>query len=96
MAQERGVQRGMTFLDGPNICAHRPAAGAAKKGAAELDVLRVKRLVDLVAALLRLERIRAQVDWVPIEALLLRSSAATGRPCWRTKPTSSWQGETLW
>ncbi len=32
MAQERGVQLGMTFLDGSNIRAHQKAAGAAQKG----------------------------------------------------------------
>ena len=51
MAQERGVQLGMTFLDGTNIRAHQKAAGAAQKGATEPDVLRVKLLADLVAAL---------------------------------------------
>jgi hypothetical protein len=50
MAQAQGVQLGMTFLDGSNIRAHRQAAGAAKKGAVELDALRVKLLADLVAA----------------------------------------------
>ena len=32
LAQERGVQRGMTFLDGTSIRAHQKAAGAARKG----------------------------------------------------------------
>ena len=32
MAQDRGVQLGMTFLHGSNIRAHQKAAGAAKKG----------------------------------------------------------------
>ena len=31
-AKERGVQRGMTFLDGTSIRAHQKAAGAARKG----------------------------------------------------------------
>ncbi len=31
MAQERGVQLSMTFLDGTNIRAHQKAAGAAQK-----------------------------------------------------------------
>jgi hypothetical protein len=53
MAQERGVQLGMTFLDGTNIRAHQKAAGVAKKGATEPDILRVRRLVDLVAAMER-------------------------------------------
>jgi len=51
MAQERGVQLGMTFLDGSNIRAHQKAAGAAKKGATEPAVLRVRHLVDLVVAM---------------------------------------------
>ena len=51
MAQERGVQLGMTFLDGSNIRAHqKKAAGAAQKGAVEPDALRVRLLADLVAA----------------------------------------------
>ena len=33
LGQERGVQLGMTFLDGPSIRAHQKAAGAARKGA---------------------------------------------------------------
>ena len=33
LAQERGVQLGMTFLDGTSIRAHHKAAGAEKKGA---------------------------------------------------------------
>jgi len=51
MAQERGVQLGMTFLDGRNIRAHQKAAGAAQKGATEPDILRVRLLADLVAAM---------------------------------------------
>ena len=51
MAQERGVQLGMTFFDGSNIRAHQKAAGAAKKGAMEPDALRVRLLADLVAAM---------------------------------------------
>src|SRR5215204_352241 len=33
LAQTRGVQLGMTFLDGTSIRAHQKAAGAARKGA---------------------------------------------------------------
>ncbi len=51
MPQEQGVQLGMTFLDGTNIRAHQKAAGAAQKGATEPDVLRVKLLAALVAAM---------------------------------------------
>src|SRR3954465_6950356 len=32
LAQERGVQLGMTFLDGASIRAHQKAAGAEKRG----------------------------------------------------------------
>src|SRR3954451_7773486 len=32
LAQERGVQLGMTFLDGTSIRAHHKAAGAEKRG----------------------------------------------------------------
>ena len=32
LVQQRGVQRGMTFLDGSNIRAHQTAAGAEKSG----------------------------------------------------------------
>jgi hypothetical protein len=53
MAQAHGMQLGMTFLDGTNIRAHQKAAGAAQKGAAEPDALRVKLLADLVAAMER-------------------------------------------
>jgi hypothetical protein len=53
MAQERGVQLGMTFLDGTNIRAHQKAADAPQKGAAEPDALRVRLLADLVVAMER-------------------------------------------
>ena len=33
LAQEKGVELGMTFLDGTSIRAHQKAAGAARKGA---------------------------------------------------------------
>jgi transposase len=32
LVQERGVQLGMTFLDGTNVRAHQKAAGARRKG----------------------------------------------------------------
>src|SRR5919107_311754 len=32
LAQQRGIQLGMTFLDGTSIRAHQKAAGAARKG----------------------------------------------------------------
>jgi hypothetical protein len=51
MAQDRGVQLGMTFLDGSNIRAHQKAAGAVRKEAVEPDVLRVRLLLDLVVAM---------------------------------------------
>ena len=43
MAQERGVQLGMTFLDGTSIRAHQKAAGAARKGALQQNGTSVKR-----------------------------------------------------
>jgi transposase len=43
LAQERGVQLGMTFLDGTSIRAHQKAAGAARKGALKRSGTRVKR-----------------------------------------------------
>lgn len=51
MAQERGVELGMAFLDGTSIRAHAKAAGASKKGDLAQDVEQVKRLAALVAAL---------------------------------------------
>ena len=42
LAQERGVQRGMTFLDGTSIRAHQKAAGAARKGALKRSGTRAK------------------------------------------------------
>ncbi len=53
MAQDRDVQLGMTFLDGSNIRAHQKAAEAVNKGAVQPDVLRVRLLADLVAAMER-------------------------------------------
>jgi transposase len=43
LAQERGVQLGMTFLDGTSIRAHQKAAGAARKGALQRSGMSVKR-----------------------------------------------------
>lgn len=51
LVQERGVQLGMTFLDGTNVRAHQKAAGAARKGAPKLNETPVKRLAALVGAL---------------------------------------------
>ena len=51
LVQERGVQIGMTFLDGTNVRAHQKAAGAARKGALKLNETIVKRLAGLVAAM---------------------------------------------
>src|ERR671916_3485879 len=49
LVQERGVQLGMTFLDGTNVRAHQKAAGAARKGALKLSEIIVKHLAGLVA-----------------------------------------------
>jgi transposase len=50
MAQERGVELGMTFLDGTSVRAHQKAAGAAKKARHRRSGTRVRRLAALVAA----------------------------------------------
>jgi transposase len=49
LVQERGVQLGMTFLDGTSIRAHQKAAGAARKGDLQRSETAVKRLAALVA-----------------------------------------------
>src|SRR3954466_15843165 len=51
LAQERGVQLGMTFLDGPSIRAHQKAAGAARKGALKLNGTPVTRWGARVGAM---------------------------------------------
>jgi transposase len=51
LAQARGVQLGMTFLDGTSVRAHQKAAGAAAKGATRCDGAQLKRLAVLVAAM---------------------------------------------
>ena len=51
LAQGRGVQLGMTFLDGTSIRAHQKAAGAARKGALKLSGTSVRRLAALVGAM---------------------------------------------
>jgi hypothetical protein len=51
LVQERGVQLGMTFLDGTNVRAHQKAAGVARKGALKLNETIVRRLAGHVAAL---------------------------------------------
>ena len=43
LAQARGVQLGMTFLDGTSIRAHQKAAGAARKGALQPSGTPVRR-----------------------------------------------------
>ena len=50
MAQWRGVELGMTFLDGTSIRAHQKAAGAAKKAPLRRNGALVRRLAALVAA----------------------------------------------
>ena len=47
LAQARGIQLGMTFLDGTSIRAHQKAAGAARKGALKRNGTRVRRSVAL-------------------------------------------------
>jgi transposase len=50
LAQKKGVELGMAFVDGTNVRAHAKAAGASKKGDLEQAAL-VKRLAALVAAM---------------------------------------------
>ena len=51
LVQERGVQLGMTFLDGTSVRAHQKAAGAARKQALRHSAVLVKRLAALVAGM---------------------------------------------
>ena len=51
LVQERGVQLGMTFLDGTSIRAHQKAAGAREKGLSSSTRRIVRRLAALVAAM---------------------------------------------
>jgi transposase len=50
LTQERGVQLGMTFLDGTGIRAHHKAAGAEKRGPPARRAMSVRRLAARVAA----------------------------------------------
>ena len=51
LVQERGVQLGMTFLDGTSIRAHQKAAGAARKGALQRIGTPTKRWAARVGAM---------------------------------------------
>src|SRR3954451_6249683 len=51
LVQERGIQLGMTFLDGTSVRAHQKTAGARRKGDLKLNETIVRRLVGLVAAM---------------------------------------------
>ena len=51
LVQERGVQLGMTFLDGTNIWAHQKAAGATRQRTLRRSGAQVKHLAVLVAAM---------------------------------------------
>src|SRR3954468_10464262 len=51
LAQARGVQLGMTFLDGTSIRAHQKAAGAARKGAPQRSGTAVRRWGARVGAM---------------------------------------------
>src|SRR3982750_794804 len=51
LAQQRGVQLGMTFLDGTSIRAHQKAAGAARKGALRRSGIIVKPWAGLGAGM---------------------------------------------
>ena len=50
LAQERGVQLGMTFLDGTSIRAHHKAAGAEKRGSTARSEMSVRRWAARAAA----------------------------------------------
>ena len=50
LAQERGVQLGMTFLDGTSIRAHPKAAGAEKRGPTAKRAMSARRWAARVAA----------------------------------------------
>src|SRR3712207_6511341 len=51
LVQARGVQLGMTFLDGTSIRAHQKAAGAPREGALQRNETVVKRWGALVAGM---------------------------------------------
>src|SRR6059058_4601817 len=51
LAQEAGVQLGMTFLDGTSIRAHHKAAGAEKRGPPAKSAMSVRRWAVRVAAM---------------------------------------------
>ena len=51
LAQERGVQLGMTFRDGTSLRAHQKAAGAARKGALKRSGIIVKPWAGLVGVM---------------------------------------------
>ena len=51
LAQERGVELGMTFLDGTSIRAHQKAAGAEKRGPPARRAMRVRRWAARVGAM---------------------------------------------
>ena len=51
LAQEKGVQLGMTFLDGTSIRAHQKAAGARRKGGLQRSETHGRRLGALGVAM---------------------------------------------
>ena len=51
LAQERGVQLGMTFRDGTSLRAHQKAAGAARKGDLKRSGIIVKPWAGLVGGM---------------------------------------------
>ena len=53
LAQQAGVQLGMTFLDGTSIRAHQKAAGARRKGAHKLSGTVARRWAARAVALAR-------------------------------------------
>ncbi len=89
MAEARGVELGMAFLDGTSIRAHAKAAGASKKGDLAEATEKVRRLGALVVAL-------APRPWLlrtPVVGPLpsgsrrgKRTSCPTPCPCWTDCP----------
>ena len=51
LVQDKGVQLGMTVLDGTSIRAHQKAAGATRKGALKLNGTPMRRSGALAAAM---------------------------------------------
>src|SRR3954469_8802843 len=98
LAQERGVQLGMTFLDGTSIRAHQKTAGARRKGARKLSGTRVRHWAALVGALgarpassPTVSDGRSPSSWLPVRRMNYRMPSRCSTGCqacrsgwWRT------------